>query len=88
MPGAHRYRQVPRQIAIELNHAGVPAPGGKGWGQSTINGNPERGTGILNNELYIGRRVWNRLRYVKDPATGKQVSRPNEPDKLIIKDAP
>ena len=28
---------------------------------------PERGTGILNNELYIGRLVWNRLRYVEDP---------------------
>ena len=78
----------PRQIAHELNHVGIQAPAGKGWGQSTINGNPERGTGILNNELYIGRLVWNRLRYVKDPATGKRVSRPNEPDKLIIQDAP
>ena len=78
----------PRQIAHELNHAGIPAPGGKGWGQSTINGNPERGTGILNNELYIGRLVWNRLHYVKDPSTGKRVSRPNPADKLIIKEAP
>ena len=78
----------PRQIAIGLNHDSIPAPGGEGWGQSTINGNPKRGTGILNNELYIGRLVWNRLHYVKDPATGKRVSRPNEPDKLIIKDAP
>ena len=39
---------------------------GKGWGASTINGNAKRGTGILNNELYVGRLVWNRLRYVKD----------------------
>jgi hypothetical protein len=43
-----------------------------------------RGTGILNNELYIGRLVWNRLRYVKDPETGKRVSRPNPPDQLIV----
>ncbi len=78
----------PRQIAIGLNHDSIPAPGGEGWGQSTINGNPKRATGILNNELYIGRLVWNRLHYVKDPAIGKRVSRPNEPDKLIIKDAP
>jgi site-specific DNA recombinase len=31
-------------------------------GQSTINGNVARGTGIINNELYVGRLVWNRLR--------------------------
>ena len=33
--------------------------------------------GILNNELYVGRLVWNRLRYVKNPDTGKRVSRLN-----------
>jgi hypothetical protein len=33
---------------------------GKTWGPSTIHGNWRRGTGILNNELYIGRLVWNR----------------------------
>ena len=44
----------------------------RAWGPSTIAGNPARGTGILNNELYIGRLVWNRLRYVKDPSTGKR----------------
>ena len=31
-------------------------------------GNAARGNGILNNELYVGRRVWNRQRFVKDPA--------------------
>jgi site-specific DNA recombinase len=41
------------------------------------NGNRQRGTGILNSELYIGRLVWNRLRYVKDPETEKRVSRLN-----------
>ena len=28
------------------------------------------GTGILNNELYVGRLIWNRQRFVKDPETG------------------
>ena len=37
------------------------------WSPSTIHGNPKRGTGILHNELYIGRLVWNRLRFLKDP---------------------
>ena len=46
------------------------------------------GTGILNNELYIGRLVWNRLRYVKDPVTGKRVSRPNMENDWIIREVP
>ena len=72
----------PLKIAAGLNADGVPAPrsGGRSsghWKQNTINGNRERGTGILNNELYIGLRVWNRLNYRKDPATGRRVSRLN-----------
>jgi site-specific DNA recombinase len=67
----------PRAIAKQLNKEGVPGPSGKAWGPSTIHGNWQRGTGILNNELYIGRQVWNRLRFVKDPQTGKRISRLN-----------
>jgi site-specific DNA recombinase len=78
----------PRRIALDLNRAGVPAPGGAGWGASTINGNAVRGTGILNNELYIGRLVWNRLKYVKDPTTGRRVSRLNPQSERIIRDVP
>jgi DNA invertase Pin-like site-specific DNA recombinase len=77
-----------RTIAVDLNKDGVPCPSGKAWGHSTINGNRERGTGILSNELYIGRLVWNRLRYIKDPATGKRVSRLNPEDEWIIQDVP
>ena len=44
-----------------------PGPQGRAWGPSTIYGNWRRGTGILNNELYVGRLVWNRQRYIKDP---------------------
>ena len=83
----------PIQIATDLNADGIPAPRGKGnssghWRQTTINGNRERGTGILNNELYIGRRVWNRLRYSKHPETGKRVSRLNPPEDWITFEAP
>ena len=78
----------PKKIAAKLNEEGIAGPSGKGWGQSTINGNRERGTGILNNELYIGRLVWNRLRYIKDPDTGKRVSRLNDREDWIIQDVP
>jgi site-specific DNA recombinase len=76
----------PKGIASQLNAEKIASPSGKGWGQSTINGNRERGTGILNNELYVGRLVWNRLRYLKDPDTGKRVSRLNPNTEWIIKD--
>ncbi len=78
----------PRTIAQALNREGVPGPRGMAWGSSTINGNIKRGTGILNNELYIGRLLWNRLRYVKDPATGKRISRLNPKDEWIVVDVP
>jgi DNA invertase Pin-like site-specific DNA recombinase len=76
----------PRRIAVDLNRDGVPGPRGGEWDASTVNGNASRGTGILNNGLYIGRLVWNRLRYVKDPATGKRISRLNEPDRWIVQE--
>jgi site-specific DNA recombinase len=78
----------PRAIAKDLNAKGITGPSGKAWGPSTIHGNPIRGTGILNNELYIGRMVWNRLRYIKDPETGKRVSRLNPEADWIIRNVP
>ncbi len=78
----------PRAIARQLNAERCPGPEGSPWNPSTIHGNPARGTGILNNELYIGRLVWNRLRYVKDPDTGKRVSRPNRPSEWVTTAVP
>jgi len=77
-----------RAIAAQLNEEGVPGPRSTAWGASTIHGNRERGTGILNNELYIGRLVWNRQSFVKDPETGKRQARPNPPSEWIIEDVP
>ena len=78
----------PRAIAIALNRAGTAAPSGKGWTHSTVIGNRKRGTGILNNQLYVGKRVWNRLRYRKDPTTGKRISKLNPPKEWIVTDVP
>ena len=73
---------------MALNQEGVPGPSGSEWGPSTINGNWARGTGILNNELYVGRLIWNRLKYIKDPATGKRVSQQNAPTQWIVQGVP
>ena len=78
----------PKQIVTRLNKENIAGPSGKAWGPSTVYGNRERGTGILNNELYIGRMIWNRLRYVKDPDTGKRVSRLNPESEWVIKEVP
>jgi len=78
----------PKQIAKDLNREGLRGPRGAVWAPSTIYGNPKRGSGILHNELYIGRMVWNKLRYLKDPDTGKRVSRPNPEGEWVISQVP
>ena len=78
----------PKAIAAKLNEERIPAPSGQAWGQSTINGNRRRGTGILNNELYIGQLVWNRQRFIKDPATGKRVTRLNDESAWVRQGVP
>src|SRR5262249_47527276 len=78
----------PEQTAKRLNQESVPGPAGGPWGPSTIYGNWQRGTGILNNELYVGRLVWNRLRYLRDPDTGKRVSRLNPSSEWVTTEVP
>ena len=82
----------PLHIAGALNADKIEAPrhkkknGGSGhWKQNAINGNAARGTGILNNSLYVGQRVWNRLQYRLHPVSRKRVSfiRPEE-DRIVV----
>lgn len=77
-----------KKIAARLNAEGVRAPGGGDWGTSTIIGNRKRGIGIINNELYIGKLVWNRQKFVKDPVTGRRQARPNPENAWVITDVP
>src|SRR3546814_2406032 len=67
----------PIAIACDLNAEGVAGPSGKPWRDTSIRGNARRGLGIINNELYVGVRVWNHKHKVKDPTTGKDVTRLN-----------
>src|SRR6516225_6133072 len=67
----------PRVIAARLNAEEVPSPGASwarravgpnakrrsNWVASAIHGQAWRGTGILNNERYIGHFVWGRSRW-------------------------
>ena len=78
----------PKAITRRLNAEGIPGPRGAAWSPSTLHGNTRRGTGILNNELYVGRMVWNRQRFVKDPATGLRQARLNPRDQLVVVEVP
>ena len=67
----------PRDIAKQLNDEGILPPRGSKWNASTINGNKGRNYGILQNAMYEGKIIWNRVQMVRDPDTGKRVSRQN-----------
>ncbi|OIQ94282.1 recombinase [mine drainage metagenome] len=73
----------PKAIATDLNRDGIPGPFGHDWGHTTIRGHVNRGTGIVNNELYVGVLVWNRLKYMKNPTTGTRVPRINPQSEWI-----
>jgi DNA invertase Pin-like site-specific DNA recombinase len=78
----------PRAIAKRLNGEKIAGPGGRPWQDTTIRGHAERGTGILRNELHAGRLLWNRQRFVKDPATSKRQARRNPRAEWIVEEVP
>ncbi|WP_443024596.1 recombinase family protein [Sphingomonas sp. Leaf343] len=82
----------PIAITRRLNAEGVPSPrSGKtsghafgktaAWTPNTLTGNAARGTGILNNPLYVGRRPYGKQTYRKNPDTGKRQAFVNPAEK-------
>lgn len=64
-----------KRICRHLNDEGVPSPRAREtgrynagiWNPSTLSGDPALGEGILNNETYIGRRIFNRRTWIEVP---------------------
>ncbi len=82
----------PIAITRRLNADSVPSPrSGKAsrhplgtaaaWTPNTLTGNAARGTGILNNPLYVGRWPYGKQTYCKNPETGKRHAFVNPEDK-------
>ncbi len=76
-----------RTIAAGLNRDVIPSPFGHQCAASTINGNLKRHIGLLYNEAFVGFLVFNRVAMIKDPETGKRVSRPNPQEKWQVVEA-
>lgn len=78
----------PLSIVRDLNDEGVLGPSGGRWNASALLGSRKRRNGILNNELYPGVIVYNRQRFIKDPATSKRQSRQNPESEWHRQEAP
>lgn len=77
-----------RAVVHQLNVRGVKSARGGTWAISALVGPKAKGLGLLRNELYIGRVIWNRRQWLKDPETGSRryVERP--PSEWQRRDAP
>ena len=78
----------PLAIASRLNAEHVPGPRGGLWNASTLNGSRKRQNGVLSNSLYVGQLVYNRQRFVKDPATGRRQARANPRSEWMTAELP
>ncbi|WP_425497035.1 recombinase family protein [Novosphingobium sediminicola] len=67
----------PKAICRSLNAEGIPSPNGGEWSVSAIVGSASRRIGLLQNPIYTGRFVYNRVKMVRNPETRNRVSRVN-----------
>ncbi|MES9879421.1 MAG: recombinase family protein [Sedimenticola sp.] len=78
----------PKAIADELNQQGILSPKGSTWACTAIYGHQKKGTGILNNVIYIGQEIWNRSKWIKDPVTGKRKRLERPEEEWVINQSP
>lgn len=81
-------QRSPKAICRELNARSIAPPRGSLWMPGALVGMADRGSGMLRNPIYVGRIVWNKNQMVKDPHTGRRISRPNPPGAWQCTDAP
>lgn len=79
---------IPRATARRLNDKGIPAPpeGAGPIPPSAVKASAEPVSST--NELYIGHLVWNRLHFVKKPASARRISQANRRDDWIVTEVP
>ncbi|WP_462322363.1 recombinase family protein [Halochromatium sp.] len=86
--------ESPRNITADLNARAVPSPrtsnrkGKASWVSSALYGHPAKGTGILRNPIYLGRQIWNRSKWIKDPDTGRRTRRERPQTEWQVQEIP
>lgn len=75
-----------KAIANDLNRRGIPSPGADWKRRSNPRGRWVVSAlhSLLKNERYIGRVVWNKSRWVKDPDSGKRKRIPRPESEWIV----
>ncbi len=96
--GLYADGRSPRAIAIALNEEGIAPPGSrwanrttrqaKTWSYSAIVGHRRLGKGIINNGLYVGKLVWNKSRWLRDPDSRKYTYRARSKNEWVEVDVP
>ena len=88
-----------KKVCSILNEAGVPSPRAREtgpysagvWNPTTLSGDPSMGEGILNNETYVGRQIFNRRKWIEVPNDNRSFSRRprlNPEGEWIVRDEP
>jgi site-specific DNA recombinase len=70
-----------KDIARALNAEGIPGPSGAEWTPKTLRGKGAAyQEGLIRNEVYLGRLVYNKSKTMRDPVTGRkrEVGQPPE----------
>lgn len=75
-----------KAIASDLNRRDVPSPGANWKARARPRGRWQVSTlhALLHNERYVGRMVWNRSQWVKDPDSGKRIRRERPESEWIV----
>jgi site-specific DNA recombinase len=80
--------KTPRQIVDGLAKDKIPSPSGAPfWNHQVIVGGVNK-RGLIHNRLYIGEYVKNRFYNVKNPSTGKRITRKADESDLIVAQVP
>ncbi len=78
----------PKWIASELTRRGVPPARGKAWSASSIYPNATKAVGILQNELYRGRLIYNRTKWVRHPDRNCRIRFERPATEWVTRDVP
>lgn len=77
-----------QSIAHALNAEGLRGPRGGTWCASALFGSPAKGSGVLNNRLYVGEMIWNRSQWIKDPDSGRRQRRERPREEWTVIERP